>query len=40
MQNLAGEANLMAGGINYDWGIVGGIVSDYYCSYLVMPARF
>jgi hypothetical protein len=35
---LAGNANLMAGDINYDWGIVGDVVSDYYCGDLTMSA--
>jgi hypothetical protein len=38
MQNLADDANLMAGDINYDWGIVGDVVSDYYCGYLIVLA--
>jgi hypothetical protein len=38
MQNLAEDVSLMAGDINYDWGIVGDVVSDYYCGYLIVPA--
>jgi hypothetical protein len=38
MQNLAEDVSLMAGDINYDWGIVGDVVSDYYCGYLIVLA--